>query len=202
MKKLLAMILMMMTILTTLPALAVDVEPNTMIAKIAGEMVTLYLDFNTNYKMITFSAKDEEGRTVHQIRMTILPDTKVGTYEGFDNDNVYEMLYNTDYTFDYMGKIDDYTQYMGGDYSGVKTIMGGSKADLARWQSNKGDIVLRLTKATGYRFIGEFSTVLHDTKRDELIPIQGKFDYTIGEKYEAPVKPRVDYELSLDDIDF
>lgn len=202
MKKLLAMILMMMTILTTLPALAADVEPNTMVAKIDGEMVTLYLDFNTNYKMITFSAKDEEGRTVHQIRMTILPDTKVGTYEGFDNDNVYEMLYNTDYTFDYMGKIDDYTQYMGGDYSGVKTIMGGSKADLARWQSNKGDIVLRLTKATGYRFIGEFSTVLHDTKRDELIPIQGQFDYTIGEKYEAPVKPRVDYELSLDDIDF
>lgn len=202
MKKLLAMILMMMTILTALPALAADVEPNTMIAKIDGEMVTLYLDFNTNYKMITFSAKDEEGRTVHQIRMTVLPDTKVGTYEGFDNDNVYEMLYNTDYTYDYMGKIDDYTQYMGGDYSGVKTIMGGSKADLARWQSNKGDIVLRLTKATGYRFIGEFSTVLHDTKRDELIPIQGKFDYTIGEKYEAPVKPRVDYELSLDDIDF
>ena len=202
MKKLLAMILMMMTILTTLPALAADVEPNTMIAKIDGEMVTLYLDFSTSYQMITFSAKDEEGRTVHQIRMTILPDTKVGTYEGFDNDNVYEMLYNTDYTYDYMGKIDDYTQYMGGDYSGVKTIMGGSKADLVRWQSNKGDIVLRLTKATGYRFIGEFSTVLHDTKRDELIPIQGQFDYTIGEKYEAPVKPRVDYELSLDDIDF
>ena len=202
MKKLLAMILMMMTILTALPALAADVEPNTMVAKIDGEMVTLYLDFNTNYKMITFSAKDEEGRTVHQIRMTILPDTKVGTYEGFDNDNVYEMLYNTDYTYDYMGKIDDYTQYMGGDYSGVKTIMGGSKADLVRWQSNKGDIVLRLTKATGYRFIGEFSAVLHDTKRDELIPIQGQFDYTIGEKYEAPVKPRVDYELSLDDIDF
>ena len=203
MKKLLAIILILGTILTALPALAADVEANTLVAKIDGEMVTMYLSYADKYEGAIFETYDENGKCSGQLRIRIITDTKTGTYEGFNNKNIYGMWYNTNYKRDIFGEAKSYDQYMGADYSGVKNIVGGSKSDLARWKSNQGDIVLKLTKATGYRFIGEFSAVLHDTKKDELIPIQGKFDYTIGEKYEAPAKnTRKDHGLSLDDIDF
>ena len=200
MKKLLALLLALMTILTTLPALAADVEPNTMVAKIDGELVTFYLKYAIDEQTVFFVTYDEQGRENRQFRPVIRKNTGTGTYEGFNSKNISEMYFNV-LTYDKYGNSKIDTQYLGGDFS-KSTFVGGNADAHNRMKNNKSDIVLKLTKATGSRFVGEFSAMLHDVTRDELIPIQGKFDYTIGEKYEGPTKPSVDYGLSLDDIDF
>ena len=204
MKKLLALLTALCLMLPLLPAMAetgeIVPEPNTLVAKINGEMVTLYLNFATQ-TYAQFNARDENGRLLHSIHLSIRTNTKPGTYEGFSTSNVYEMWYNTDYEYDIFGDAKDSRQYIGGDYARAN-IIGGNQASAQAMRNNKGEIVLRLDKATGYRFQGVFSAKLHDIKKDEFIPIQGKFDYTIGESYETPAPQPGDQGVSLDDIDF
>lgn len=201
MKKLLATLMLICLTLTALPALAEDVEPNTMVAKIDGEMYTLYLDYTSEVggAMASFSAKDERGKTALQFVMYLDRDVKTGEYKSFSNSAFRRCWLNNDYEWDLLNGDAEYTQYIGGIWGNV---IGASAADQRRMQNNGSEAVTRIDKATGYLFRGVFNARLHDVKKDEYISVQAKFDFTMGESYKAPPVTREDSTLSLDDIDF
>ncbi|MBR4080885.1 MAG: hypothetical protein IKK21_03760 [Clostridia bacterium] len=201
MKKLLATLMLICLTLTALPALAEDVEPNTMVAKINGEMYTLYLDYTSEMggAMASFSAKDERGKTALQFVMYLDKNVKTGEYKQFSNDSLRRCWLNNDYEWDLLNGDAEYTQYIGGIWGNV---IGASASDQRRMQNNGSEAVIRIDKATGYLFRGVFNARLHDVKKDEYISVQAKFDFTMGEHYEAPPAVREDSTLSLDDIDF
>ena len=201
MKKLLAALMLICLTLTYLPALADEVEPNTMVAKINGEMYTLYLDYTSEIggAMASFSIKNEYGKTTESFVLYFDRKIKTGEYKNFSNDGFRRCWLNDDYVWDYLNGTAEYTQYVGGIWG---NIIGSSALDRQLMQDNQGEVVLRIDKANGYVFRGVFNARLHDVKKDEFISIQAKFDFTMGEHYEAPKTTRPDSGLSLDDIDF
>lgn len=157
-------------------------EENTMVALIDGKPVTLYLFYGGDVYS-RFKSYNEDGETDMEFTAYMGVNTKKGTYNGFSKNGIDRCWLNTDYTWIYKpGKTDaEYTQYVGGNYSGTRTIGGNGRNIQA---NNQAEIDLRITKSTGYRIVGEFEATLHNVKKDTFIPIEAKFDYTVGEHFD------------------
>lgn len=177
-------------------------EPNTMVAKIDGELVTLYLAYAGDYE-VQFKRYDENGETDMLFYAYMGKSAKKGTYNEFTTKGIDRCWLNTDYSWSFKGvdREASFTQYIGGNFGG--TVLGGNGT--SNLNSNEAEIVLRIDKATGYRNVGVFNAILHDVKKDNFVSVQAKFDYTIGETYDfeaAAKKNKKETSLSLDDIDF
>ena len=200
MKKLLVMLIALCLMMTSAIAEEITPEANTMVAKIDGELHTLYLAHAVKgMGMAVFCTYNEYGKTDMEFVLHYDDDMKTGTYNRFDKSVVTRCYLNMDYDWDYLSGKAKYTQYIGGIWG---TVLGASAADQRRMQNNQGEMVVRIDKATGYLFRGVFTARLHDVKKDEFISVQAKFDFTIGEHYEPGEIKRPDSTLSLDDIDF